>query len=142
MRAESIAIVTGASSGIGRSIALELAWSHGRVIALGRNPTRLADVSAECQKLGAEVTTVALDFGVEANFGSIEALADAAEDSVGALVHCAGEYLRGSLDDVSGERLEWLHRVNVVFGSPTMAKWPLYARQMTFQSNSSKKGPL
>lgn len=40
-----IALVTGASSGMGREIARELAGTH-RVIAVGRDPERLAGVSA------------------------------------------------------------------------------------------------
>jgi NADP-dependent 3-hydroxy acid dehydrogenase YdfG len=53
-----IALVTGASSGIGREIALELARHGAGIILTGRNVSRLSDVSAFCQTYGAETWVV------------------------------------------------------------------------------------
>lgn len=54
-------LITGASSGIGESLALEYA-GPGVVLALsGRNQTRLQDVCDRCQALGAEVHSIILD---------------------------------------------------------------------------------
>lgn len=46
-------IISGASSGIGAALALELAASGVRLGLLGRNERRLLDVAAECEKRGA-----------------------------------------------------------------------------------------
>ncbi|WP_206245234.1 SDR family NAD(P)-dependent oxidoreductase [Novosphingobium terrae] len=52
------AIVTGASSGIGRAVALELAKAGWRLGLVGRDEARLADVARSC---GGDVSTVACD---------------------------------------------------------------------------------
>ena len=54
-------LITGASSGIGRALALHYAGA-GRVLALlGRNVERLEAVAVECRKLGADVRTGVTD---------------------------------------------------------------------------------
>lgn len=56
------AVITGASSGIGKALALEFA-SHGfNVVLIARNEGALADVAAECARIGsAETEIVATD---------------------------------------------------------------------------------
>ena len=56
------ALVTGASKGIGRAIALELA-RHGikRLILVARNRDRLAEVASEIAALGVEAIPLSLD---------------------------------------------------------------------------------
>lgn len=57
-----VALVTGASRGIGRAIALELARNGiGRVLLVARNVDRLAEVSGEIEALGVESASVPLD---------------------------------------------------------------------------------
>ena len=51
-------VVTGASSGMGRQVTLELAQAGAEVLAIGRNSERLAAVQAECQE---RIFTAALD---------------------------------------------------------------------------------
>ena len=50
---DQIAIVTGASRGIGKSIALSLADAGAKVIACARDEGRLATVMAEAKDAGA-----------------------------------------------------------------------------------------
>lgn len=52
------AIVTGASSGIGRAVAVELARAGWRLGLVGRDAARLAEVASEC---GGDVATAAID---------------------------------------------------------------------------------
>ncbi len=49
------ALITGASSGLGRALALELAASGVRLHLCGRDHARLAEVAALCRAAGAEV---------------------------------------------------------------------------------------
>lgn len=65
MNLKNIAIlISGASDGIGREIALRLAKEKATLILLGRNVERLEDVKNKCVKLGAiEVFTYSFDLG-------------------------------------------------------------------------------
>jgi short-subunit dehydrogenase len=55
------AIVTGASSGIGRALVLELARGKAKVIATARRPERLAALVEQASSFGDDVTAVAGD---------------------------------------------------------------------------------
>lgn len=56
-----IALVTGASRGIGRAVALELARQGAHVIALARTQGALEDLDDEIRKIGGEATLVPCD---------------------------------------------------------------------------------
>jgi len=82
---DSVAIVTGASQGIGRSTAIRLARDFCAVVLAARNAKELEEVAAVVQKTGAEPLSLAVDLShVEApemvikttleRFGRIDAL--------------------------------------------------------------------
>jgi 3-oxoacyl-[acyl-carrier protein] reductase len=82
---DSVAIVTGASQGIGRSAAIRLARDFSAVALVARNPKALEEGADAVQKVGAEPLPLALDLSqVEASeivvntalerFGRIDAL--------------------------------------------------------------------
>ena len=54
-------LITGASSGIGKALALHYARAGGRLALIGRNEQRLAETAEACRALGAEVNVAALD---------------------------------------------------------------------------------
>ena len=54
-------VLTGASSGIGRALALGLARQRPRLALAARDTESLADVAAECRALGAEAVVVPTD---------------------------------------------------------------------------------
>ena len=57
----SVAIVTGASQGIGRSTALRLARDFSAVVLAARNAKELEEVAAAVKEAGAEALPLALD---------------------------------------------------------------------------------
>lgn len=80
-----VAIVTGASQGIGRSTAIRLAGDFSGIVLVARNAKALEEVAAEVQRAGAQSVTLDLDLSqVEAasavvkaameKFGRIDAL--------------------------------------------------------------------
>src|SRR3954471_8400526 len=54
-------LITGASSGIGRALALRYASTDTILALLGRNVSRLENVAVECRKRGATVEMAAID---------------------------------------------------------------------------------
>ncbi len=54
-------VVTGASSGIGRALCLELAREHAKLVLAARDAARLEEVAAECRAKGAEALVVSTD---------------------------------------------------------------------------------
>jgi 3-oxoacyl-[acyl-carrier protein] reductase len=63
--ANKIALVTGASQGIGRACALTLAAQGATVALAARNEAKLADVAAEIAAAGGQAAAFALDVGSE-----------------------------------------------------------------------------
>jgi len=59
--ADRIALVTGASRGIGRAVALELAKAGAHVIALARTTGALEELDDEIRALGSSATLVPVD---------------------------------------------------------------------------------
>lgn len=57
-------VITGASSGIGKALALRYAQERSVLGLLGRSSDRLDDVAEECRRLGAVVSTATIDVRV------------------------------------------------------------------------------
>jgi uncharacterized protein len=85
LRAKNV-VVTGASSGIGRATAIELARRGANVVLAARRAERLEEVAAECRALGVRAVTVVTDV---TNAADCRRLIDTAGD-VDVLVNNAG----------------------------------------------------
>ncbi|MER5882941.1 SDR family oxidoreductase [Streptomyces sp. NPDC001941] len=107
------ALVTGASSGIGRAIAQALAAAGARVVLLGRDEARLAEAVTAVRDAGGEAASVAADVGDR------EALRAAAERAVepfgepDVLVASAGVNLRPPLEQLSESDWDTTMAVNL-----------------------------
>lgn len=108
-----VVVLTGASEGIGRSLALAFAAERPRLVLAARNRDRLASLAEECRARGAEARVVATDVGRRED---CESLADAALAQFGAidvLVLNAGSTMWSRLDELAdADLLERLMRVN------------------------------
>jgi NAD(P)-dependent dehydrogenase (short-subunit alcohol dehydrogenase family) len=122
---EQVVIITGASEGIGRALALQLAPSRPRLVLAARNATRLAELVVECEALGAEAVGVTTDVTQE---DQCRALVDAAVDAYGGvdmLVANAGRTMWAAFEDIEQPGLlEDLMAVNY-FGSVYCTRYAL-----------------
>lgn len=101
-----MAIVTGASSGIGRAVALELA-ALGWPVAIGaRRTDRLEEVAVDARERGGDAFVHALDVTDPQSIAGFFAAAEAALGPVDVLINNAGVATPGWLDRVPVEALE------------------------------------
>jgi len=101
--ARELALVTGASGGIGRAAALGLAKKGYKLILWGRNTEELSETSARCEALrhGSVRKCISYDLlNVEGVAGIINETALEIGASPGSLFHCAGVAPRGFVVDV------------------------------------------
>ena len=116
----SAAAVTGAASGIGRALAVELA-SRGCDLALAdRDEGGLAAVAAELAARGRKVTTHRVDVSAPAEIKEFAAAATAAHPHLNIVINNAGVALPGQFHEIDQAQFEWLMNINfwgVVHGS-------------------------
>lgn len=62
---DNVVIITGASSGIGRELAFQLADQGARLSLAARDATRLEEVASECEKRGGRARTVPTDVSIQ-----------------------------------------------------------------------------
>ena len=106
-------LVTGASSGLGRALALELAATGREVALLARDGARLATVAAEIRTRGGQATCIEADVRDEAG------LRDAIDKSLGdkpidRVVHAAGVLALGPIDTLSSDDFRRCLEINVL----------------------------
>jgi NADP-dependent 3-hydroxy acid dehydrogenase YdfG len=108
------AVVTGASSGIGRAVALRLGEAGAHVFAAGRRVEALAGTVEAVTKAGGKATAVAADLR---DPGAVQGLVDRAVTDTGRLdvmVNNAGVSFRGPIADGDPEAWREMLEVNVL----------------------------
>src|SRR5687767_163723 len=92
----TVAVVTGASSGIGAEIARALGEAGSQVVLVGRSKERLADAEAAVAASGTEAISVAADLC--SDDGPADVVAEAVDrfGRIDVLVHSAGIYQQAS----------------------------------------------
>lgn len=83
-------IITGASAGIGRSLALLLARQGAKLVLAARRADRLDQLAAECQQLGAQALAIPTDVAQEAQCSGLIERTVAAFGGIDVLINNAG----------------------------------------------------
>ena len=107
-----VALVTGASSGVGRAIAVALAQNGARVCVVGRNAAALAETAAVAKEFS-EVDEFRMDLTAEE---SVQTLARHLQDEAGrlnVLVHSAGVIHQASMESGQVADLDLQYATNV-----------------------------
>jgi NAD(P)-dependent dehydrogenase (short-subunit alcohol dehydrogenase family) len=121
-----VAVITGASSGIGKATAILFAKEGAKIAIAGRNEERLEETLQACKKQGAEVVSKITDVSIESD---VKALIDLALETYGqidVLVNNAG--FGGGASSVFNENTEqWLKVLNtnvmgMVYGTKYVAE--------------------
>lgn len=122
-RSSKTVLVTGATAGIGRFLALDLAERGHRVFASGRNENALAALRAEGEARGVTIATVVLDVtSPESIVAAHEAVrAETSGRGVDVLVNNAGYGQGGALLDVTDAELRAQFDTNV-FGAMAVTR--------------------
>jgi 3-oxoacyl-[acyl-carrier protein] reductase len=110
---ERVAIITGASAGIGRGIARVFGREGAKVVAANRNAEAGARVVREIREAGGEAIFVEADVSKKADN---EKVATAALDQYGRidiLVHNAGIFWEVMLDDMTEDDWDRCHNLNL-----------------------------
>jgi len=105
-------LVTGASSGIGRALALQLAEQGARVVALARREERLAELQQQAEPARGSVQSVAGDITDAETRGRCLAVCRDKLGGLDALVNNAGISAQGRFEEASPDRLRRIMDVN------------------------------
>ncbi|CCD86915.1 putative short-chain dehydrogenase [Bradyrhizobium sp. ORS 285] len=127
---KAAAAITGAASGIGRALAVELAAGGCDLALADRDEAGLASVAAELAASGRKITTHRLDVSDAQAIAQFAADATAAHPGLNIVVNNAGVALFGAFHEIDQTEIEWLFNINfwgVVHGS--RAFLPHLARQ-------------
>jgi NADP-dependent 3-hydroxy acid dehydrogenase YdfG len=107
------ALVTGASRGIGRAVALALADEGAHVVAAARNADDLQSLAKEIEAKGVRVLAVSADLTQQADVDRLAAETQKAFGQVDILVNNAGVGKFGTLDTLSADDYDWMMNVNM-----------------------------
>ena len=108
-----VAVVTGASSGIGAETARVLARAGARVVAVGRDEDRLGQTVGDIEAAGGEAIAVAVDLAEVDSARTVIDAAVALGGRVDVLVLAAGQFHSAPLADTTVEDLDALYAVHI-----------------------------
>ncbi|MEM9878943.1 MAG: SDR family oxidoreductase [Pseudomonadota bacterium] len=108
-----VALITGATSGIGREIAYLFAQQGARIIATGRNEAEGAKTCAHIKDAGGEAFFYQQDITSEADWEALFSWIETEFSALDIAVHNAGAFFSKPLPDTSNDDFKWLWSVNV-----------------------------
>ncbi len=130
MLSQKTIVITGASSGAGRAIALEFAGKDVKLVLASRNMTALEEVAVECDALGAQVRCVEADVTDAGALINLAAEADEFGGKIDVWVNNAGVLAVGPFDKMSMEISEQVIRTNLIgYMNGAHAVLPFFKKQ-------------
>jgi NAD(P)-dependent dehydrogenase (short-subunit alcohol dehydrogenase family) len=127
-----VALVTGASSGIGRASAVKFAAEGARVALVARSGDKLQVVAAEIGAKQGESKTIAADVTKEADVERIVSETAAAFGGIDVLVNAAGILTNGTIENTPLADWDYMMNINV--------RSPFYLTQCALPHLIARKG--
>jgi NAD(P)-dependent dehydrogenase (short-subunit alcohol dehydrogenase family) len=106
-------LITGASSGIGRAVALALAEAGAFLHLVGRDESRLTEVQREAQAKGTQADVHVSDLADDASLAALVSQVHKELRALDILVHSAGVVSLGKVAEAPIDDLDWQYRVNL-----------------------------
>ncbi len=111
--ADQIAVVTGASSGIGKAITLELAAQGATLCLVGRKLATLEAVAERAHTMAPQVRCYRADLTLDKDIRELTARLQQDFGYIDMLIHSAGVISLGQLEVAPVEDFDWQYRTNV-----------------------------
>jgi NAD(P)-dependent dehydrogenase (short-subunit alcohol dehydrogenase family) len=108
-----VAIVTGASSGIGRATTLELARNGIAVAAVGRNQSELDKLTSEVNELGGSIISISADVTDTSQIDRVVSETVDHFDRIDILVNAAGILKGGNIENTTLDEWDLMMNINV-----------------------------
>lgn len=108
-----VAVITGASRGIGQATSVTLAQAGASIVATARTETELAELAARIERLGGEALAVPADVTSEADVERLKTAALERFGRVDILVNNAGVGKYGPLASLSAADYDWMMNSNM-----------------------------
>jgi short-subunit dehydrogenase len=108
----SVVVLTGAASGMGAELAVQLARKGADLALVDRNESGLLATAAQAAREGVKITTHVLDIADEAAVAGFPEIVQAAHGRVNVLINNAGVALVGTFEQASLADFEWLMNIN------------------------------
>jgi NAD(P)-dependent dehydrogenase (short-subunit alcohol dehydrogenase family) len=108
-----VALITGASSGMGKAIAEAMGYQQARVVISSNEPEQLAKVVQEFQALGIEVLGIACDMAKGEEIENLVNQALHAFEKIDILVNCVGMAPTGSFLDTTSQSFDKTMQLNI-----------------------------
>lgn len=121
---DKVVVVTGASSGIGKSLALRFAKAGSKLVIAARSEDKLKETALAIKELKSEVLLVKADVSNEADCKRIMESAIKAFGQIDVLINNAGISMRATLEDLDLSVLEQVMAVNF-WGTVYCSKYAL-----------------
>ncbi|HEU4470630.1 MAG TPA: SDR family oxidoreductase [Flavisolibacter sp.] len=111
---DKLVVITGASSGAGRAMAIEFAKKGARLVLSARREEALKEVADECTELGATTAVVTADTRYADNMQDLAKAAFRFGGAIDVWINNAGVLAAGALEEIPADVNEDVIRINLI----------------------------